>query len=154
GIKRLALVTDAWHPQTNGVVNTLSRLVKHLERIGTEVLLVTNDGHRTTPLPLYGDGRVATDPWKAVPRIQKFKPEAVHVATEGPLGIWTRVWLGRSRMRFTTSFHTRFPEYVRARLPVPLSWSYEGERWFHGKATHTMVGTLSLLRELQERRVG
>ena len=153
-LARVALVTDAWHPQINGVVNTLSRLVKYLERTGTEVLVVTNDGHRTVPLPLYGEVRVAYDPWKVVPRIHAFKPDALHIATEGPLGLWTRVWLGRSRLRFTSSFHTRFPEYLRARLPMPLEWGYRAERWFHRRATHTMVGTMSLLRELQQRRIG
>src|SRR5262245_30425005 len=127
-LHRVALVTDAWHPQTNGVVNTLSHLVQHLERAGAAVLLVTSDGHRTAPLPLYGDVRVACDPWKAVPRIRAFGPDAVHIATEGPLGIWIRLWLGRRRMQFTTSFHTRFPEYIRARLPVPLACGYQAER--------------------------
>jgi glycosyltransferase involved in cell wall biosynthesis len=153
-IKRLALVTDAWHPQTNGVVNTLSRLVKYLEKTGTEVLVVSNDGHRTAPLPSYGEVRLVCDPWRAVPRIRVFGPDAIHIATEGPLGFWTRVWLARTACRFTTSFHTRFPEYLRARLPVPLEWGYHIERWFHARAERTMVGTKSLVAELRQRRVG
>src|SRR5262249_21389368 len=152
-IKRLALVTDAWHPQTNGVVNTLSRLVRYLESIGIEVFVATPDGHRTMPMPLYDEIRLTCDPWKAVRRIRAFRPDAVHVATEGPLGICTRVWMARKRMRFTTSFHTRFPEYIRARMPVPVGCTYFLERWFHGKATRTMVGTLSLIRELERRGI-
>src|SRR5262245_64880646 len=115
---KLALVTDAWHPQTNGVVNTLSHLVRHLEAQGTEVLVVAPDAHRTVPLPSYPEIRLARDPWKAVRRIEAFAPESVHVATEGPLGFWVRGWLARTGQRFTTSYHTRFPEYLRARLPV------------------------------------
>ena len=154
GVTRLALVTDAWHPQTNGVVNTLTKLVRYLEGVGTEVLVVTSDGHRTVPLPLYGELRVACDPWRAVPRMRAFRPDAVHIATEGPLGLWTRLWLGHCGARFTTSFHTRFPEYLRARLPVPLAWGYYAERWFHRRAVNTLVGTLSLMNELRRRRIG
>jgi glycosyltransferase involved in cell wall biosynthesis len=153
-MKRMALVTDAWHPQTNGVVNTLSRLVKHLESLGTEVLVVAPDAHRTVPLPSYSEIRVARDPWRAIPRIRAFKPDAVHVATEGPLGFWISAWLRRCGLRFTTSFHTRFPEYLRARYPIPLELSYRIERWFHGRAEHTLVGTQSLIRELNARGVG
>lgn len=152
-IRRLALVTDAWHPQTNGVVNTLSRLVPYLESVGCEVLVVTSDGHRTVPMPLYDEIRLVCDPWRAVRRIQAFAPDAVHVATEGPLGIATRLWMARRGLRFTTSFHTRFPEYIRARLPVPLAWTYRAERWFHGRAARTMVATRSLMRELQPWRI-
>ena len=89
-MKRLALVTDAWRPQTNGVVNTLVRLVSHMESRGTEVLVISPDAHRTFRLPSYPEIRVAWDPWRAVPRIRAFKPDAVHVATEGPLGFWTK----------------------------------------------------------------
>src|SRR4029079_10052839 len=88
-LRRLALVTDAWKPQTNGVVNTLVRLVDYLESQGTDVLVISPDGHRTLPLPSYPEIRVACDPWRAIPRIQAFKPDAIHVATEGPLGFCT-----------------------------------------------------------------
>ena len=104
-MKRLALVTDAWRPQTNGVVNTLVRLIAHLESKGTEVMVVAPDGHRTFRLPSYPEIRVAWDPWRAIPRIRAFKPDALHVATEGPLGFWTIGWLRRracaSRPAFT-----------------------------------------------------
>jgi glycosyltransferase involved in cell wall biosynthesis len=152
--RRLVLVTDAWHPQTNGVVNTLSRVVEHLESQGTEVLVIAPDGHRTVPLPSYPQIRVAYDPWNAIRRIRQFEPDAVHVATEGPLGFWTCGWLRRHGLRFTTSFHTRYPEYLSARLPVPIDWGYRLERWFHAQADHTLVSARALLVELQERRVG
>src|SRR5262245_16259632 len=151
---RLALVTDAWKPQTNGVVGTLLRLVAFLESEGAQVRVIAPDAHRTLPLPSYPEIRVACDPWRAVPRLLEFRPDAVHVATEGPLGLWLRAWLGRRGLRFTTSFHTRFPEYLSARVPVPLGWGYRLERWFHGGAEHTLVGTKSLMEELRARRVG
>ncbi len=153
-LKRLALVTDAWHPQTNGVVNTLARLVKHLESQGTEVLVVSPDQHRTFPMPQDPDYRLAYDPWRAVPRIQAFAPDAIHISTEGPLGLWINSWLRRRGLRFTSSFHTRFPEYVNARFGIPLSWGYHVERWFHRAAEHTLVGTQSLIRELDQHGIG
>jgi glycosyltransferase involved in cell wall biosynthesis len=153
-VDRLALVTDAWKPQTNGVVNTLLRLVQFLESVGTEVLVIGPGEHRTVPLLSYPEIRIACDPWTAIPRICAFKPDAVHVATEGPLGFWTVGWLRRHGLRFTTSFHTRYAEYLSARLPVPLEWGYQPVRWFHQRAEHTLVSSMSLLHELREKRVG
>jgi glycosyltransferase involved in cell wall biosynthesis len=153
-VHRLALVTDAWLPQTNGVVQTLRRVVRHLETRGVEVLVIAPDAHRTIPLPSYTEIAVAVDPWKAAARLRSFAPDAVHVATEGPLGAWVRTSLARRGLRFTTSFHTRFPEYLTARAPIPLGWGYAYERWFHSAAQHTLVGTRSLMSELSDRRVG
>jgi glycosyltransferase involved in cell wall biosynthesis len=152
--RKLALVTDAWKPQTNGVVNTLVKLIRSLEAKGTEVLVVSPDAHRTVPLPSYPEIRIAYDPWKAVPRIRSFAPDAIHVATEGPLGFWTVGWLRRQKIQFTTSFHTRYAEYLSARAPVPLEWGYQVVRWFHDKAEHTLVSSQTLLEELRMRRVG
>jgi glycosyltransferase involved in cell wall biosynthesis len=150
----LALVTDAWRPQTNGVVNTLVRLVKYLESEGTEVLVLSPDMHRTIPCPSYPEIRIACDPWKAIARLKAFQPDAVHVATEGPLGFWAVGWLRRRGLRFTTSFHTRYAEYLSARYPlIPLEWGYKLVRWFHGRAEHTLVSSRSLLDELKQRRV-
>lgn len=153
-IERLALVTDAWHPQTNGVVNTLSRLVKYLEQQGTEVLVISPDQHRTFQMPQDPDYQLAYDPWRALPRIKAFAPDAIHIATEGPLGFWVNGFLRRNRRSFTSSFHTRFPEYLNARFGIPVSWGYHVERWFHRAAEHTLVGTRSLIEELDEHRIG
>jgi glycosyltransferase involved in cell wall biosynthesis len=147
-------VTDAWHPQTNGVVNTLTRLINDLSVRGTDVLVISPDQHRTFPLPSYPEYRLAADPWTAMPKLRAFAPDAIHIATEGPLGFWVNGHLRRRGLAFTTSFHTRFPEYLSARLPVPLWVGYCIERWFHRPAVHTMVGTLSLMKELRERRIG
>lgn len=153
-MRRLALVTDAWHPQTNGVVNTLVRLVGDLEANGTEVLVVSPEGHRTVPLPSDPSYRIACDPWRAISKLRAFRPDAVHVSTEGPLGMWTNLWLRRRRLRFTSSFHTRFPEFMHARFSIPLAWGYRMERWFHRPAEYTLVGTQSLIRELDAHKVG
>ncbi len=146
-LRRLVLVTDAWKPQTNGVVNTLVRLVNHLESQGTEVLVIAPDAHRTLPLPSYPEIRVACDPWRAIPRIRAFEPDAIHVATEGPLGFWTVGWLRRAR----PALHHQLPHPLRrvperARCPVPLEWGYQLVRWFHERAEHTLVSSQSLLR--------
>lgn len=153
-MRRLALVTDAWHPQTNGVVHTLKRLIRDLEEGGTEVLVISPEGHRTIPLPSDPDYRIAYDPWRAIAKLRAAQPDAIHISTEGPLGLWTNVWLRRRRLRFTTSFHTRFPEFISARFPIPLEWGYRVERWFHRAAEYTLVGTQSLIHELEARRVG
>lgn len=154
-MKRLALVTDAWLPQTNGVALTLSRVRDHLEAQGTEVLVVSPDAHRTLPMLGYPEIQLACDPWRAIKRVREFQPDAVHVATEGPLGMWVSTWLAMRGMRFTTSFHTRFPEYVHGRCRAfPLALGYQIERWFHGRAEHTLVGTQSLIAELKHKGVG
>jgi glycosyltransferase involved in cell wall biosynthesis len=154
---RLALVTDAWLPQTNGVANTLHKVVKYLESIGTEVLVVAPDPEqfRTVQLPSYPEIKLVVDPWRAIERIRRFAPEAIHVATEGTLGFWVNGWLRRRGLRFTTSFHTRYPEYLTARVPfIPVEWGYKLVRWFHRMADHTLVSTRSIVRDLEERRVG
>jgi len=153
-LQRLALVTDAWRPQTNGVANTLGRVVKDLEGRGIDVLVLAPDAHRTLALPSYPEIRIAYDPWRAIKRLQHFAPDAIHVATEGPLGFWAIGWLRRQGLSFTTSFHTRYPEYLSARMPFPVEWGYKIVRWFHGSATQTMVSSRPLLAELRERRIG
>ena len=131
------------------------RLVRHLESQGIEVMVIGPDGHRTFPLPSYPEIRIAADPWRAIGRIRGFQPDAVHVATEGPLGFSAVAWLRMKQLRFTTSFHTRYPEYLSARVPVvPVSWGYNLVRWFHGRAEHTLVSSQSLLTELAAMRIG
>jgi glycosyltransferase involved in cell wall biosynthesis len=154
-LQKLTIVTDAWHPQTNGVVNTLDRLVKDLASRGTEVLVVAPDHHhRTFPMPKDADYRLAWDPWRGLTRLRAFRPDAVHIATEGPLGMWANRWLRSNGYAFTTSFHTRFPQYLHARFRVPLVLGNGLERWFHRPAVRTLVGTRSLMRELTEERIG
>jgi glycosyltransferase involved in cell wall biosynthesis len=146
------IVTDAWFPQTNGVVSTLSQTAACLTRFGHEVRTITPGEFRSIGCPTYPEIRLALFPSRKIrDSIVDFAPQAVHIATEGPLGICTRQFCLKSGMRFTTSYHTQFPQYVRARFPVPLSLSYGALRRFHGAAVRCMVSTATLRAELAAR---
>lgn len=146
---KIALVTDAWRPQTNGVVTTLTRTLEWLTRFGHDTLAVTPEGFRTIPCPTYPEIRLSLLPGRRVARLLgEFAPDTVHVATEGPLGQAARRWCLRAGMPFTTSYHTRFPQYLRARFPIPESWSYAVLRRFHGAAARVMVATQQVRPEL------
>lgn len=149
---RIAIVTDAWHPQTNGVVQTLNETVQHLTRFGHRVLVVHPGLFHTVACPTYPEIRLAWLPYRQVQRmLRDFDPNAVHIATEGTLGSAARRWCRRQGVPFTTSYHTQFPEYLRARAPIPLSMSYAHLRRFHGAAERTMVSTPSMQRQLEAR---
>ena len=149
---RIAIVTDAWHPQVNGVVRTLDTTAQCLRDSGHEVITITPQDFRTVPCPTYPEIRLALWPSRPVSaRLDEFRPDAVHIATEGPLGHAGRAWCLRHQFRFTTSFHTQFPEYIRLRAPVPLKWSYAYLRRFHGAAERTMVPTESQRQRLLPR---
>ncbi|WP_448587029.1 glycosyltransferase family 4 protein [Thermaurantiacus sp.] len=146
---RLALVTDAWAPQVNGVVRTLATTVERLRARGTDVLLVTPDRFGSFPCPTYPEIRLALARPGAVARmIEDFGANAIHIATEGPLGLAARAHALRRRRPFTTSFHTRFPDYVAARFGLPLAWGWRYLRWFHGPSRSVLVATPSLAAEL------
>ncbi len=150
--KRLVIVSDAWHPQVNGVVRTLTKLREQMEARGFEVTIISPADYRSAPCPTYPEIRLAlTHPLAIRARIEALQPAYVHIATEGPLGIMARRACLKNNWRFTTSFHTRFPEYLRERLPVPLSWSYGFLRRFHNAAEHCLVPTQSIHDELAER---
>lgn len=148
----LALVTDAWHPQVNGVVRTLDTTRRELERMGVLVRMITPEGMRTVPMPTYPEIRLAMVPPGRVRRqIEAAKPDYVHIATEGPLGQIAKKWCFDNAIGYTTSYHTRFPEYIRARAPVPLSWSYAYVRRFHNGGIGCMVSNATLEQELAAR---
>lgn len=151
---KILLVTDAWHPQMNGVVRTLDTTVETLRARGHTVeVIAPSDGYWTMPLPTYPDIRLAPFARADVEkRIVKFGPEAIHIATEGPLGQVARALCIRWEMPFTTSYHTKFPEYIKARFPfVPLSLPYRFVRDFHNSGGRTMVTTPSMVDFLTER---
>jgi len=149
---RLALVTDAWLPQVNGVVRTLGNTIREIEAAGHEVTVISPADFRTIPCPTYPEIRLALFAGRAVRRrLEALDPDAVHVSTEGPLGLAARNWCVRRGRPFTTAYHTQFPEYVRARAPIPLSVGYAAVRWFHGRATRTLVTTPSMQRQLEAR---
>jgi glycosyltransferase involved in cell wall biosynthesis len=146
------IVSDAWFPQTNGVVNTLSQTAAWLGRFGHEVRLATPGGFRTVPCPTYPEIRVAVLPQrKLASNIAAFQPQALHIATEGPLGLAARRYCVSRGLHFTTSYHTQFPQYLRSRLPIPLAVSYSVLRWFHGAAKACMVSTPTVQSELAAR---
>ncbi|HEX4243436.1 MAG TPA: glycosyltransferase family 1 protein [Steroidobacteraceae bacterium] len=149
---RIMIVTDAWFPQTNGVVSTLAQTAAWLGRFGHEVRMVTPRDFRSIPCPTYPEIRLSLWPYRGVERaIVAFQPQALHIATEGPLGTAARRFCRRSGIRFTTSYHTQFPQYLRARAPIPLSVSYGALRWFHSAGVRCMVSTATLRGELAAR---
>jgi glycosyltransferase involved in cell wall biosynthesis len=151
---KLVLATDAWHPQVNGVVRSLSTTVEHLRRDGHEVIVIEPAQFRTVPCPTYSEIRLALLCRRKVHRmLEQEQPDAIHIATEGPIGWAVRNWCIRRRRRFTTSFHTRFPDYVSVRSGVPESWGWGVMRRFHGPAERTFVVTPTLADELGTQRI-
>ncbi len=149
---RILIVTDAWKPQVNGVVRTLSTIVGELQAMGHTVEVIGPDRFRTLPCPTYPDIRLSILPRRRLSRmIEEFGPDALHIATEGPLGLSARKWAVKRGCAFTTAFHTRFPEYVNARLAIPIPWLYAWMRFFHGAGQGLMVATASLRDELVAR---
>jgi len=149
---RVLIATDAWHPQVNGVVRTLSSLAESAKGLGVTVEFLTPDGFRSIALPTYANLRLALPGSREIARrIEAAKPDAIHIATEGPIGFAARAYCRHRGLPFTTSYTTRFPEYIAARVPIPESLSYAVLRHFHNSAAATMVSTLSLKSELRAR---
>ena len=149
---RILVATDAWHPQVNGVVRTLTMMAEAAKSSGAEVGFLTPQSFRTFAMPSYPDLRLALPTAAKVARlIAEVRPDAIHIATEGPIGLAVRRYCGRRGLPFTTSFHTRFPEYISARLPIPESWSWSALRWFHGASRAVMAATPALASELRGR---
>jgi glycosyltransferase involved in cell wall biosynthesis len=149
---KIAIVSDAWLPQTNGVVRTLRETARCLNELGHRVQTVTPTSFHTVPCPTYPEIRLAAWPWGRTRRIlDDFRPDAVHIATEGPIGLAGRRWCQARGMPFTTSFHTRFPEYVRLRAPIPEAWTWSVLRWFHGAGARTLAPTRTQCDELESR---
>jgi glycosyltransferase involved in cell wall biosynthesis len=147
---RVALVTDAWFPQVNGVVRTLSSVMRELEAVGYQFLIVHPGLFRTMRCPKYPEIRLSMLPGRKLRQLlQGFEPDAIHIATEGPLGMAARAFCKRERLSFTTSFHTQFAKYLKVYFRVPERLSYAGLRWFHGPASHMLVPTPSVDRELR-----
>ena len=149
---RILIVSDAWHPQVNGVVRTLSTVTRLLNEAGHAATVIGPDQFQTVPCPTYPDIRLAVLPGRKLKRlVDAFRPDALHVATEGPLGMAARAFAIDRRWRFTTAFHTRFPEYVQARIRLPAGLAYAWLRRFHNAGDGIMVATASLGEELARR---
>ncbi|GJM02558.1 MAG: GDP-mannose-dependent alpha-mannosyltransferase [Rhodomicrobium sp.] len=149
---RILIATDAWTPQVNGVVRTYQRVEEALLAEGHEVFFATPDRYRTVPCPTYPEIRLSlVTAWQLDKLLDEFSPDAVHIATEGPIGWAARRACLKQKRPFTTAYHTRFPEYVAERVPVPVAWIYKMMRVFHNASNGTMVATKSLGVELEAR---
>jgi glycosyltransferase involved in cell wall biosynthesis len=149
---RVLVATDAWHPQVNGVVRTLIMMAEAAKALGVEVSFLTPLSFRTFAMPSYRDVRVALPgPAKIARLIADARPDSIHIATEGPIGLLVRRHCRRHRVPFTTSFHTRFPEYISARLPIPENWIWAALRAFHRPSQAVMAATAALATELRAR---
>jgi glycosyltransferase involved in cell wall biosynthesis len=149
---RILLATDAWEPQVNGVVRTLSRTVAECRAMGHEVQVVHPGLFKTMPMPTYPEIRLALGAYESMQDLFKdFEPEAIHISTEGPIGLAARRICMEWKLPFTTSYHTRFPEYAAARFPVPVSAGYAYMRWFHRPSGRIMVATPTMRDELARR---
>lgn len=146
---RILIVSDAWYPQVNGVVRTLSTVADELRKTGCRVCVIGPERFRTVPCPTYPDIRLAIDAPLSLPGLMDaYKPDAIHISTEGPLGFCARRYCLRRGLAFTTAYHTKFPEYIAARTRIPTTWTYRIMRAFHGKAARIMVSTRSIEDEL------
>jgi len=146
----ILIVTDAWEPQVNGVVRTIKSTRRELEKLGHQVDIISPLKFKTFPCPTYPDIALSILPKRGViQHIEQFKPDALHIATEGPLGLAARAWALKHQFPFTTAYHTRFPEYVHARFRIPLKWTYQYLKWFHGPAKAIMAPTLVVKRDLE-----
>lgn len=149
---RILIVTDAWHPQVNGVVRTLSAMRDELGRLGDEVHVLSPDGFTSVPCPTYPEIRLAlAGPGGVARAVQRFLPCAIHIATEGPLGLAARRFCVKRGLPFTTAFHTRFPEYIEARFRIPADWTYPLVRWFHARSSVVMAPTPTVVADLEGR---
>ena len=149
---RILVVTDAWRPQINGVVHSLEALAKAIGPLGASIEFLTPDGFPSFPLPTYREIRLAmASPWAVEKRIDAIAPDHIHIATEGPLGLAARRICIMRGAPFTTSYHTRFPEYLHKRTRFPLSLSYAALRRFHNAGAGMMVSTERLAAELSQR---
>ena len=147
---RILVATDAWRPQVNGVVRTYERLAIEGPKLGAAFEFLSPEPFATLPLPTYPEIRLAmVGEWNVEAAYVRVRPHYIHIATEGPIGLAARAWCLRKGHPFTSSYHTRFPDYISARVPVPLSWGYALQRWFHNSGAGMMVAAKSLARDLE-----
>lgn len=149
---KICIVTDAWSPQINGVVKTLENTVRELVKAGHEVLIIEPSGFFNIPCPSYSEIRLSLFSYKQMSKLlEDFKPDALHVATEGPLGVSARRYALKHGLDFTSAYHTKFPEYIQARTAIPADWLYPIVRWFHRPSKAVMVSTDSVITQLRDR---
>jgi glycosyltransferase involved in cell wall biosynthesis len=148
---RIVLATDAWHPQVNGVVRSLSMTAEELRRLGHCVEVIEPSRFATIACPTYPEIRLALGCARPIARLlDECQPDSIHISTEGPIGWATRSWCLKRGRHFTTAFHTRFPDYVSMRTKIPAEWVWKMMRRFHSAAERTFTATATLARELEE----
>lgn len=148
---RIMIITDAWEPQVNGVVRTLKQTRSELIAMGHQVDMITPQEFKTIPCPTYPDISLSLFPGKKLAeRIKEFSPDAMHIATEGPLGLAARAYGVRNHLPFSTAYHTRFPEYVQARTKIPVGITYRFLRWFHKPSMAVMAPTIVVKNDLEK----
>ena len=153
--RKIAIVTDAWRPQMNGVVRTLEAVIGRLREQGREVMVISPDMFRSIPCPTYPDIRLAIGGRRRVGKmLAEFQPDAIHLSTEGPLCWAARKWCRVNKKQFTTAYHTQFPQYAahRTHLPEKFFWPYI--KRFHATSSRVMVSTNSIAAELQSHSIG
>jgi glycosyltransferase involved in cell wall biosynthesis len=151
GPASIAIITDAWHPQTNGVVRTLSTTCEVLRGWGHQVTVISPEGYPSIPAPTYPEIRLAlTAPGAVGRQLARIAPDAVHIATEGPLGLAARRYCLRRKVPFTTAYHTQFPDYLSRRTGLPARFFWPYIRWFHRPAQRIMVATETIRAQLRE----
>jgi len=151
-MKRITLVTDAWAPQVNGVVTTLTQLTNQLKKQGIQIDIIQPNDYRFIPMPTYPEIPLVWSAKGLKQRILDFNPDAIHIATEGGLGWKVRRICLNNNLPFTTAYHTKYPEYIHARFPIPESWVYRLFRHFHQPAVRTFVPAESIKTELESKR--
>jgi glycosyltransferase involved in cell wall biosynthesis len=148
---KVLIITDAWEPQVNGVVRTYQNTIKNIHNV--EVIHPYTPGLKRISMPGYKEIELVTNPWqiKRLLWVAMYEGKSIHIATEGPLGFYARNLLRKHRYRYTTSFHTMFPEYIEKRFKIPASWTYPFFRWFHGNSKNVLVATNSMKYFLEEK---
>ena len=152
--RKITIVSDAWHPQVNGVVRTVEATAVALRELDHQVQILNPSEFLTVPCPMYPEIRLSLDVWPRVGKLlEEFCPDSILIATEGPLGIAARNYCISKGLKFTTNFNTKFPEYIRLRVPIPERWSYKYFQWFHNPSDSVLVPTESLATYLHERGI-
>jgi len=148
----ICIVTDAWSPQINGVVTTLLNLKNQLEKDGQEVFIIEPSMFKTFTMPGYKEIKISYELRQVRKLLKFYNPKHIHIATEGPLGLAARMYCTRNKLQFTTSFHTKFAEFIKARVPIfPLWLGYAYLKWFHSGASKVLVTTNCMKEELEAR---
>jgi len=148
---KITIITDAWHPQINGVVRTYQNTIENLSNV--DVIHPYEIGFKRKSMPGYSEIELVTNPWKSKQKlwIAMYENQSIHIATEGPLGIYARYILNKCKYEYTTSFHTLFPEFIQKRFGVPTTLTYPYFKWFHKKSKSILVPSESMKNYLEEK---